>query len=185
MYHDFQAIKAKVTFEQVLEMLGVPFKASGEQLRAKCPICKDPNERGLVCTPAKGLYYCFHEKKGGDVIKLVSLALGITEKEAAEKIAKHIGLEAEKLVPTPAASDPVKTTATKTSGLQPLDYLQTDWDGRDNLAVSAETLSHFGAGYAPKGHDARSACCPLARQGRHSSRLCRCRSEARRGEAAV
>ena len=151
MYHDFQAIKAKATFEQILEMLGVPFKVSGERLRARCPICKDPNERGLVCTPAKGLYYCFHEKKGGDVIRLVSLALGIPEKEAAEKIAKHIGLEADQAATAPAASEPVKTATAKTTGLQPLDYLQTDWDGRDDLAVSAETLSYFGAGYAPKG----------------------------------
>ena len=149
MYHDFQAIKAQATFEQVLEMLGVPFKVIGEQLRAKCPICKDPNERGLVCTPAKGLYYCFHEKQGGDVIKLVSLALGIPEKEAAEKIAKHIGLEAEK--PAPGKAEPTKGPTTKPTGLQPLDYLQTDWDGREDLSVSPETLKHFAAGYAPKG----------------------------------
>jgi DNA primase len=69
MYHDFQSIKAQASFEAVLEMLGVPFTKSGEQLRARCPICKDANARGLVCTPAKGLYYCFNEKQGGDVIK--------------------------------------------------------------------------------------------------------------------
>ncbi len=149
MYHDFQAIKAQASFEKVLEMLAVPFKVSGEQLRAKCPICNDPNERGLVCTPAKGLYYCFHEKQGGDIIKLVSLALHISEKEAAEKIAKHLGLETGKQSPTKA--EPAKTVADKKVGLQPLDYLQTDWDGRDDLSISPETLIHFGAGYAPKG----------------------------------
>jgi DNA primase len=149
MYHDFQAIKAQASFEKVLEMLGVPFKLSGEQLRAKCPICNDPNERGLVCTPSKGLYYCFHEKKGGDVIKLVSLALKISEKEAAGKIAKHLDIDGDKT--TTSTAEPVTTAKTKSVGLQPLDYLQTDWDGRDDLAVSEETLKHFGVGYAPKG----------------------------------
>ena len=36
MYHDFQAIKAKATFEQILGMLSVPFKDSGEQLSVDC-----------------------------------------------------------------------------------------------------------------------------------------------------
>ncbi len=149
MYHDFRAIKTQVSFQQVLEMLGVSFKLSGEQLRAKCPICKDPNERGLVCTPAKGLYYCFHEKQGGDIIKLASLALGVTEKEAAKKIAIHVGIEEAQPAATP--TEPVKAAVSPKGGLQPLDYLQTDWDGRAELFVSPETLRHFGAGYAPKG----------------------------------
>ena len=130
-------------------MLGVPFKVSGDQLRAKCPICNDPNERGLVCTPAKGLFYCFHEKKGGDVIKLVSLALKVSEKEAADKIVTHLGLDGGKQAP--AKDAPAKPAAEKKTGLQPLDYLQTDWDTRDTLSVSPETLAYFGAGYAPKG----------------------------------
>lgn len=150
MFHDFQAIKAQASFEQVLTMLGVPFKVSGEQLRAKCPVCNDPNERGLVCTPSKGLFYCFHEKKGGDVIKLVSLALKVSEKEAADKIAMHLGLDGGTQVPM-TRSEPAKTAAEKKNRLQPLDYLQTDWHTRETLSVSPATLAHFGAGYAPKG----------------------------------
>ena len=53
-YVDFQQIKATVSIEQVLDMLGVKhLKPHGDALRGHCPCCKEGNDRAFVVTPAK------------------------------------------------------------------------------------------------------------------------------------
>ena len=91
-YIDFQELKARVTIQQVLDMLGVKnLKPHGETLRGHCPCCKEGNDRVFVVTPAKNIYYCFAEKKGGDIIELSSRFWRVTQREAAGRIAKHFG----------------------------------------------------------------------------------------------
>lgn len=77
---DFAAIKAAVSFADAASKLGLELKPSGNQLRGACPCSGD--DRSLVITEGKG-YYCFSEKKGGDVIGLAAHVLGVSVKDAA------------------------------------------------------------------------------------------------------
>lgn len=77
---DFTEIKAAVSIEQVLSMLGIATKQEGQKLRGACPFCKDP--RAFVVTPAagkdaRGLWGCFKCSKRGDSIGLVAQINGI------------------------------------------------------------------------------------------------------------
>jgi hypothetical protein len=70
---DFKAIKESVPIQQVLEMLDIKhLTPHGEGLRGQCPLCQVTNPRGFVVTPAKNAWYCFSEKKGGDIIESLS-----------------------------------------------------------------------------------------------------------------
>ena len=92
---DFQELKTKVRIEQVLDMLGVKgLKPNGDALRGHCPCCKEGNDHVFVVTPAKNSFYCFSEKKGGDIIELAARFYRIPQKEAAFRIARHFGLVA-------------------------------------------------------------------------------------------
>ena len=90
---DFKGIKAAVTVEQVADILGLQIKAAGETYRGKCPICKHDDPRAMVITPAKGVFYCFKCKKGGDYATLVSKAKGIEIRDAFIELAKACGVQ--------------------------------------------------------------------------------------------
>ncbi len=78
---DFLELKAQVSIEQVLQLLGVTLKRHNHQLRGACPIHKGTDQRGFVVTPAKGLYYCFGGCGGGDIIKLVQKCASATRRK--------------------------------------------------------------------------------------------------------
>jgi DNA primase len=82
---DFATIKAQVSIIQVLEMLDIKhLTPRGDVLRGACPICKATNGSAFVVTPAKNIFYCFAEKKGGSIIDLVARCKGITEAQAGQ-----------------------------------------------------------------------------------------------------
>jgi hypothetical protein len=140
-YIDFTDLKAKISIEQVLSMLGIELKSQGDQLRGRCPIHQGGNDRQFVVTPAKGVWYCFGDcASGGDMIELVAKARSVSVKQAAQEIAEHFRINGQR----PAASEP-------SGRLTPLDYLQTDHPALAPLGLRPETLAAFGAGYAPKG----------------------------------
>ncbi len=88
---DFGALKERVSMEQAAQVLGLQLSPTGGQLRGPCPACKSGGDRAIVITPAKGLFYCFAKKSGGDVIALTSHIEGIGTKEAAEYLDFHFG----------------------------------------------------------------------------------------------
>ena len=53
---DFKELKARISIEQVLPMIGARLKGHGPQMRGPCPICKSGGDRALVVTPSKGLF---------------------------------------------------------------------------------------------------------------------------------
>ena len=127
---DFASIKQSHPIEQVFPLLGIDAKPYKDQLRAPCPVCKEGGERALVCTPAKGTYYCFGKcRKGGDVLTLVSAVKGISIRDAAALLAGD-----EKQKP-----------------LAPLDYLDPAHASLQALGISVETAVSWFSGYAPKG----------------------------------
>src|SRR5438105_3102300 len=92
-YVDFAALKEQVSIDKVVTMLGLEMKKSGAQIRSACPACRSGGDRALAITVDRGSYYCFAERKGGDCIALAAHVLGIQPREAAERIARHYGLD--------------------------------------------------------------------------------------------
>lgn len=142
-YIDFAEVKKRVSIADVLSMLGIELKKAGNQLRGCCPIHKGDNDRQFVVTPAKNVWYCFGNcDGGGDIIELVSKVKQITQKEAAQTIALHF-----KLIDI---AKPEKATSSS-KAFEPLTYLDPEHEALKPLGLSADTLRHFEAGYAPKG----------------------------------
>lgn len=88
---DFAALKAAVTIDQAAETLGLSLKQEGSQFRTSCPACKSGGNRAIVLTPAKGLFYCFSAKKGGDCIAIVAHVMGVGNNDAANFLADQLG----------------------------------------------------------------------------------------------
>src|SRR5260370_24030725 len=65
---DFAELKTRVSIEQTMQMLGLTLTLHGSQYRGACPVCKTGGDRALIVTPAKGLFYCFAKKIGGNGI---------------------------------------------------------------------------------------------------------------------
>ncbi|MBK5961275.1 hypothetical protein CCR97_24160 [Rhodoplanes elegans] len=148
---DFQELKAKVGFDQVIQVLGLTLKKHGHQYRGCCPVHAG-NDRTLVVTPPKG-FYCFAKREGGDQIALVAHVRQCPPKEAAAFLAERTGTvqvprTRNGTVPgtVPAPQQPPGTAA-----LRPLDYLLAEHEGVQALGISPETAKEFGAGYAGKG----------------------------------
>ena len=87
VYVDFKAIKAAVSIEDAANLLKLTLKKSGNQLRSACPACGNEDERILVITPARGLFYCFDAKVGGDCLALVQHITGLDVQDAAQFLA--------------------------------------------------------------------------------------------------
>lgn len=151
MFLDFQALKAQFPIEDAIPFLGLNMKKQGDQYRSQCPKCGG-SDRSLAVTPGKG-FKCFQSDEGGDVIALVAHILSLRPKEAAEKIAEHIGMNgSEKPKSEPKRQDQ------PTGELQPLSYLQHDHQA---VPVTEEMAEKLGLGYAPRGIMRQCIAVPL------------------------
>lgn len=134
-------------------MLGITHLTErGDTLRGCCPICKDSDTRAFVVTPAKNTWYCFKERSGGDVIRLVAKHDKLDDRAAAERIAAHNG--AGKSHDNPPAKQEAASQSAKSQAFDPLKYLETldaEHEALADLGILPETLVHFKAGYASKG----------------------------------
>lgn len=126
---DFAELKARLSIEQVAEMLGLDAKQQNGQLRCRCPV-HDGGSRALVITPAKESFYCFAPecKTGGDLIALYAHVKQLPVKEAAGELARLAGV-----------------------GLEPLAYLETKHPAVEALGITHEQAAHIGIGYAARG----------------------------------
>jgi DNA primase len=114
MPHDqrvnFQEIKAKVSFEQVLGHLGLRdgLERGGEERTGLCPMCK---EEGFRVNLTKNTFSCPGCKKRGSVIDFVAAFKGLGIREAGlflQQILQRIAKEEKK-----HTSSPRKDTARK------------------------------------------------------------------------
>jgi len=140
-YLDFEAIKADYPIDTITERLGLTLKSSGKQQRGKCPICEGSGDRNLVITPDKGVYYCFADGKGGDVIALVSHIQGLGPKQAALWIAENSCQKGE-TVPKEKGAE---------RGFKPLDYLDSEHEAVQAVGFKPDDAKTLGIGYAPRG----------------------------------
>jgi DNA primase len=153
MFIDFAELKARVSIEQVVQMLGLQMRQTSGQLRGPCPFCKQGGDRALVITPAKSAYYCFAQQKGGDQIALAAHILGVSVKDAAQEIAQRAGIRTgtSKVSTSPRQQLPESETAKETQKLQPLSYLEADHPAVEAVGFDPDVAKAIGIGYAGKG----------------------------------
>ena len=148
-YVNFAELKARITFEQTAQKLGLVLKKHGTQLRGLCPRCKDGGDRALVLTEGKG-FYCFSANTGGDQIALAGHILDCEMKEAAQFLAAGT-------VPTVQNSKqstvtvPQGARGDETKKFEPLDYLQSEHDAVIAVGFCPKFAAKHGIGYAGKG----------------------------------
>jgi DNA primase len=153
---DFAALKEAVSFSDAIDLLGLELKRSGAQWRGPCPACQSGGDRALVVTEGKG-FFCFAEKRGGDVIALAAHVLELAARDAARELAQRAGI-----VPVPkgdSTSGKVPSRSTvpesergkETEKLQPLAYLEHEHEAVFAVGFDPEFCKRHGIGYAPKG----------------------------------
>jgi len=148
VFVDFAAVKAATTMADVIKMLGLKLKQSGNQWRGICPTCKGAGERSLVITEGKG-FFCFTAHSGGDQIALVAHITAKSAKDAAQEIAAWKGMIPGK---TPATEAPESEAGgSETKKLAPLAYLEPEHDAVLAVGFDPEFAKAHGIGYAPKG----------------------------------
>jgi DNA primase len=152
---DFQELKAKVTIVQVLDMLGIKhLKPHGEIMRGQCPVCQVGGDRGFVVTSAKNSFYCFSEKKGGDIIELAARVLRIQHKEAAQRIAAHFEIGGMTKAAEPKTETAPTAPEPRASGFDPKAYqasLEPAHPALKAYGIPEQTIRDFDGGYCSRG----------------------------------
>ena len=156
---DFAQIKASVTIAQVLDMLAITgLTPNGDTLRSACPICKEGNNRAFVVTPARNIYYCFSERRGGSIIDLVARFKRIPEAEAGRHIAAHFGLNGATAGASKAADKPSAqqepAPQSKPAAFDPREYqrsLDPSHAALKDFGIPEQTIRDFDGGYCAKG----------------------------------
>lgn len=138
---DFAQVKEQHPIDKVAELLGLKLKKNGAQYRGPS-WTGEGDERAVVITPSKGVFFNFAIQEGGDCIKLVSLVKGIPAKDAAAWILGNISND----------DRPEKSKKTEqTEGFKPLEYLSFDHDAVIALGFDASDAEKIGIGYASRG----------------------------------
>lgn len=138
MNPDFRAIKERFTLIQVAKSIGLKLTPENGQYRCPCPRCGG-DDRAIVITPSKNLFFCFQSKKGGDLISLVAHVHDLSFRQAAQFI-----LDGEE----PVIDDTDHGTH---KGLEPLNHLNYTHEAVRNLGIPEIVAERIGIGYAHKG----------------------------------
>lgn len=164
---DFAEVKERVSFEQALSMLGIEHKERNGQIRCACPHCGGA-DRGLVITPAKGLFYCFPSggKDGGkgDIISFVAHCLNVPVKEAAAKLHGAFLATSTSTVRTSAVPVPEERSANQTKKLDALSHLEHDHPAIEAVGLDTNVATRLGIGYRTKGAGQGSVLIPVRNQ---------------------
>src|ERR1700722_4561216 len=153
---DFAELKTRVSIEQAMQLLGLNLLPHGSQHRGPCPVCTSGGDRALVVTPAKGLFYCFAAKIGGDVIALPAHIRGTTVKDAADELSRAFGTvqNSTGTVSKSRATAPQAQEARKQPAFDPEAYaarLDASHASLAPLGISSETLRDWKTGYSNSG----------------------------------
>jgi DNA primase len=148
---DFQLVKEQVSLADAVSLLSLELKGTNQpnQYRGPCPAC-NPRGRDLVVTVGKA-YYCWAEKKGGDVIGLAAHVLQIPAKDAAKELSERAGLSTTRSASTVPRNRSRERGGEETEKLQPLSYLLHDDEAIATLGLDPKFCEAHGIGYAPKG----------------------------------
>ncbi len=150
---DFAELKARVKIQDVVALLQLSMQQKGDQWRGPCPACNQGGERALAVNTSKQSYYCFADKKGGDLIAFAAHVKAVSQRDAALFVDKSLGnsdtVKEQSTVTVPSQRPQPQGAQEKI--LQPLQYLEATHPKVQELGISPETAAMFGAGYAPKG----------------------------------
>jgi len=85
---DFRIIKAAVTMQMVLDHYSISLKASGHELRGKCPIHHGSNNKHFTANISKNVFKCFFAECGahGNVLDFVAAMEQCSVRDAAVKL---------------------------------------------------------------------------------------------------
>lgn len=146
-YIDFAELKTRVTILDALIMLDLYPKAENGQLRCACPACDSGDDRAIVVTPEKGVFYCHETKQGGDCIALVAHVKGVGMKDAALMLDEQYPEEKE----PESTKDDSRKESPKEGQWQGITYLQFEHEKVQEMGIDAETAEALGIGYCSKG----------------------------------
>jgi DNA primase len=161
---DFKELRARLSFEKVLERYGVEVKRKGNQHHGYCPL---PNHNGKRNSPSFsanlecGIFQCFGCGAKGNLLDFAALMEKADPKdgETLRKIALELqkqffGVEPvaevlkKKLEPKPKTDAPVVINAPLDFELKGLDIAHPYLTGR---GFKLETVVHFGLGFCSRG----------------------------------
>jgi DNA primase len=142
-YIDFKALKERVTIIDALLMLDLKPHSEEGKIRCACTACKSADDRAIVVTPEKSVFYCHEAKYGGDCIALVAHIKGIGVKEAALMLDNEYPVKKE---PKEPKEDHAKTTV-----WAGLDYLVYEHELMKELGFAPEDSEKIGIGFCNKG----------------------------------
>ncbi|MDF2233154.1 CHC2 zinc finger domain-containing protein [Albimonas sp. CAU 1670] len=155
-YVDFAELKSRLSIADAADLLGLKMIERNGQRRGPCPACRKGGPRALVVTPAKGVFYCFGARTGGDMISLAAHVQDCGLKEAAAFLAGDSGtVPGDSTSSRNGPQEQVPEERRRGNGerrlLKPLEHLQPAHPKVLALGLTEETCRAFGAGYAPKG----------------------------------
>lgn len=139
-YINAEDLKVQLSITDVVSILSLEVKDSGNQMRGQCPLCDSEDPRKFVVTKdagTNGLWYSFCCKEGGDQIKLYSLVKGISFKDALAELAGQSGGLPDS---PPESTDFIERK-----------YLVFDHPAVQVLGFTPEIAEQLGIGFAPKG----------------------------------
>jgi DNA primase len=109
-------------------------------------------------TPARNIFYCFSEKKGGSIIDLVARFRQITDAQAGQQIAQRFGLNGAVRGATKSTDNASRQQEPeirrKAAGFDPLEYqrsLDPSHASLKDCGVPEQTIRDFDGGYCAKG----------------------------------
>src|SRR5580658_4461313 len=122
---DFETLKARINIDKTIPLLALKMRQHGDQYRGPCPACRQGGDRALAINSGKQSYYCFSQRKGGDLIALVAHLRGMTQKDAATYLDQQFGNSTQSHSDTIHSSRNSSPTlhGPRERELKPLDYL--------------------------------------------------------------
>ncbi len=169
---DFAELKRQVRIRDVLErygyLAGLEEKKPGK-LTGPCPIHGGSGKTAFNVDTDKGIFNCFAECGGGNVLDLVMKIDGVEIREAGEKLADWFGLSFTRSHNGRDRQENSAKVSKKTAGEAPAEHnsqpvgsdanpllerslqLRTDHPYLTERKLTAATVSHFGIGYASRG----------------------------------
>lgn len=152
---DFRAVKDVVTMQMALDHYGIHWlRASGQELRGKCPIHQGEGDRTFHVNTHKNAFNCFSCKAHGNVLDFVAAMERCTVRDAALKLAEWFSIESSaarparpQAKPKPSAKKPAPRTLAEIN--PPMKFeLRVDSSHEYGLqrGLTKETQERFGAG---------------------------------------
>lgn len=157
---DFAELKARMSIEEAVQLLNIDMHRRGDQLRSSCPHCGG-GDRTLVVTPSKGVYFCFKDGKGGDLIALAAHVREESVKDAA------MFLAGTKVANTSTSKESTSRTVPEEKGsppgrkLEPLSHLESEHEAVEAIGLDTKAAADHGIGYRTKGSGQGSVMLPF------------------------